>query len=531
MNSLKTFFKLALITCFIILIIHPLSATTPRFQAPPKNSHIETISPIRNTSFYPKKVKNEPPSPTKTELLISQNGNMSDGTGPTLTESGILPSEPGQNISRADFETSIQTAASIDAALQLFEQYQSAEFGQYFNKRLIGKTPTISQIRQILCQLGRVTGTKPALIYVGSFSEELRILYVVPTQTNNCSLNKEEKEKAGEKIITLTNKNQIKEIVSTWREEISLAPLSQNYGSLESSQKVYNLIIKPLESIFQNNQIDTLVFTMDAGLRSIPLAALHDGKQFLIQKYSLALIPSFGLTDTRYIDVRNLPILAMGASEFEDAISLPAVPVELAKILTPPWRGIALLNEDFTLEKLREVYQKQRFRILHLATHGKFVPGDVSQSFIQLRNEKLRLDQVGEVAEELKWPAPPPVEMLVLSACETALGDQPELGFAGLAVQAGVKSAVASLWQVDDVATLALMSEFYGQLSKTPLKSQALRQTQLAMLQGKVRIENNQLFLSEGKPVNLPPNVAGTEKLDFSHPHYWAGFTLIGNWN
>lgn len=508
MKLFKSFLQIACLSCLIVLLTQ---LSPPRFQPLPGNANSETSTQIKTQ--------------------IAQNGNMSDGTGPAFTEGAIIFSEAGQNISRADFETSIQTAASIDAALQLFEQYQAAEFGQYFNKRLIGKTPTISQIRQILCQLARVTGTRPALIYVGSLTEELRILYVLPDFSNNCRINKQEKEQAGEKIIPQIKQNDIKQIVSTWREEISLVPLSQNYGSLESSQKLYNLIVKPLEQILKTHQIDTLVFTMDRGLRSIPLAALHDGKQFLIQKYSIGVIPSFGLTDTRYIDVRNLNILAMGASEFEDAISLPAVPVELATILTPPWKGIAFLNEDFTLEKLKEVYQKQRFRILHLATHGKFVQGDVSQSFIQLKNEKLRLDQVGEIAEELNWPAPPPVEMLVLSACETALGDQPELGFAGLAVQAGVKSALASLWQVDDVATLALMSEFYAQLRKTPLKSEALRQTQMAMLQGKVRIENNQLFLSEGKPINLPPNVAGVEKINFSHPHFWAGFTLIGNWN
>ena len=529
MNRIKIFSIIALISLFISLNTHRLSATPYHLHGLSAKGNLEAEYLIKNSLSSP---LNETLSARK--ILISQNGNMSDGTGPAFTEGAIMFSQPSQNISRTDFQTSIQTAASIDTALQLFEQYQAAEFGQYFNKPLIGKTPTLSKISQVLCQLAKVTGTKAALIYVGSFSEELQTLYVLPNETNNCSINTqqpEKEDKTEQKIITKIKDSEIKQVVNSLREEISLVPLSPNYRSLEASQKLYNWIVKPLEKVLQANQIDTLVFTMDAGLRSIPLAALHDGKQFLNEKYSLTLIPSFGLTDTRYIDVRNLPILAMGASEFEDAISLPAVPVELKRILTPPWRGISLLNEDFTLEKLKEIYQKQRFRILHLATHGKFVQGDVSQSFIQLSNEKLRLDQVGEVASELKWPAPPPVEMLVLSACETALGDEPELGFAGLAVQAGVKSALASLWQVDDVATLALMSEFYGQLSKTPLKSQALRKTQLAMLQGKVRIENNTLFLSEGKPINLPPNIVGSEKIDFSHPHYWAGFTLIGNWN
>ncbi len=223
----------------------------------------------------------------------------------------------------------------------------------------------------------------------------------------------------------------------------------------------------------------------------------------------------------------------MGAAEFEDVNQppLPAVPVELWTILRAPWQGVFLLNEDFTLEKFWSVNRQQRFGIIHLATHARFNRGNVSQSFIQFRNSRLSLARVAEAAQKLGWPKPPPVEMLVLSACETALGDEPELGFAGLAVQAGVKTALASLWRVDDVATLALMSEFYWQLSQTPIKAEALRQAQLGMLRGKVRIEDGKLWLSQGEPIPLPPAIASRGNFEFSHPHYWAGFTLVGNWN
>lgn len=121
--------------------------------------------------------------------------------------------------------------------------------------------------------------------------------------------------------------------------------------------------------------------------------------------------------------------------------------------------------------------------------------------------------------------------MLVLSACSTALGDKDaERGFAGLAVQSGVKSALASLWNVSDNATLALMVEFYQQLRIAPIKAEALRQAQIAMLRGEVRLEAGKLRGSTLRGgVSLPQNLAILENQNFSHPYYWAAFTMIGN--
>ncbi|MBD2041053.1 CHAT domain-containing protein [Microcoleus sp. FACHB-672] len=483
-----------------------------------------------------KTIPNSPQIDTN-PTLISQFGNFSDATGPSFIEgtSNSVNSQT-EGVTRTNFEKGIQTAGSVDTALQLFEQSQAIEFAQYFRKEVVGKPPSVAEISQTLCNLSRITGNKSALIYLASLAEELRNLYILPNSDGAAGCDKVAQtdlqiEQVGQQVIPEANRNAIKETVTAWREEIGLPPIGSGNGSLDNAQKLYQWLVKPLENGLKANQIDTLVFTMDAGLRSIPIAALHDGTQFLIEKYNVALIPSFGLTDTRYVDVRNLPILAMGASEFEDASPLPAVPVELSTILRLPWQGVPFLNKEFTLENLKSVYRQQRFRMIHFATHGKFVQGNVSQSYIQFGDSKLRLDRLREVAEELNWAESPTVEMLVLSACETALGDEPELGFAGLAVQAGVKSALASLWRVDDRSTLALMSEFYLQLSKTPIKTEALRQAQLGMLRGKVRIEEGKLLLSEGNPILLPPKISEQGNLNFSHPHYWAGFTLIGNWN
>ncbi|MGL5836029.1 MAG: CHAT domain-containing protein [Waterburya sp.] len=151
---------------------------------------------------------------------------------------------------------------------------------------------------------------------------------------------------------------------------------------------------------------------------------------------------------------------------------------------------------------------------------------------MQFYDDRLEIPQLQEVSKDLGWNSDDtPIELLVLSACETALGDKDaELGFAGLAVQAGVKSALASLWPVSDLGTLALMGEFYDELDTTLNKAEALRQTQLQMLEGNVKVANKQVKLSNGVGLDLPADFPdGT--LSLSHPYFWSSFTLIGNWN
>jgi CHAT domain-containing protein len=263
---------------------------------------------------------------------------------------------------------------------------------------------------------------------------------------------------------------------------------------------------------------------MDTGLRSLPLAALHDGSDFIIANYSVGLMPSLSLTDTRYANVKNEQVLAMGASRFSDQNPLPAVSTELSVITQQLWTGQSFLNEAFTLENFQQARAQQRFGIVHLATHAEFQPGMPNNSYIQLWNTKLRLNQLRQFG--LNNPS---VELLVLSACRTALGDKnAELGFAGLAVQAGVKSGLGSLWYVNDEGTLAFMTEFYEQLKQAPIKAEALRQAQLAMLKGNVRLEGGTLRTTRNE-FPLPPELAQVGSPELSHPYYWSAFTMIGN--
>jgi CHAT domain-containing protein len=303
------------------------------------------------------------------------------------------------------------------------------------------------------------------------------------------------------------------------------SPIPQNADSttyLAAAQQLYKWAIAPLEKDLQNLGIQTLLLSVDPGLRSLPFAALHDGKGFLIEKYSFSLIPSFSLTNSDYKAVRDATVLAMGRSEFVDKQPLPSVPIELQTISTQ-WHGPSFLNSTFTIDNLNSQHAKGGFRIVHLATHAEFKPGKPSNSYIQLWNSQLQLDRM----ESLNWRNPQ-VDLLVLSACRTALGDhEAELGFSGLAVKSGAKSALGSLWYVDDGGTLGLMSEFYHQLRGVTTKAEALQLAQQAIISGKVRLENRQL-VTTGDKLNLPGDLQQANQ-NFSHPYYWSSFTMIGS--
>jgi CHAT domain-containing protein len=245
-----------------------------------------------------------------------------------------------------------------------------------------------------------------------------------------------------------------------------------------------------------------------------------------VESYSVGFSPSLSLTDTRYKDIQDLEVFAAGAANFNDPTALgplPAVTIELPLIASELWRGEFELNEQFTLENFLQQRRRNPKGIIHLATHADFRSGNPEEIYIQFYDQKVRLDEIRQLNLN-----DPPVELLVLSACRTAVGnEQIELGFAGLTVQAGVKSAMASLWYVGDTGTLALMSEFYRQLNTAPIKAEAMRRAQVAMITGEVRLEGEQIVIPEGT-VPLPPDVPVRAE-DLSHPYYWAAFTMVGS--
>ncbi|NET09384.1 MAG: CHAT domain-containing protein, partial [Symploca sp. SIO2B6] len=294
---------------------------------------------------------------------------------------------------------------------------------------------------------------------------------------------------------------------------------------LTLAQTLYQWMIDPLSEALEEQGIDNLLFSMESGLRSLPIAALHDGEQFLVEQYSVGLVPSLTLTDMQYINLQDAHVLALGASEFESLSALPGVPLELSLITDELWPGTAFLNEDATLKQLQDQQSTGNYRILHLATHANFASGAPENSFIQLWDQPLRLTMF----RDLDWNPNNNTSLMVLSACQTALGnDEAELGFAGFAVHSGVQSALASLWSVNDLGTLLLMTEFYQNLQISTTRAEALRQAQLSMLQGQARLNNGQITWSGGAHES-PPELGWSHSQDFTHPYYWSGFTMVGS--
>ncbi len=322
------------------------------------------------------------------------------------------------------------------------------------------------------------------------------------------------------------NYTKLMEQVVQLRREITNPLRTHTTSYLPPAQELYKLLIEPLKSDLNTQGITNLVFLAEAGLRSVPYGALHDGKQFLIEQYSLGLMPSLGLTQTDYQNLRNASLLMVGVSKStQEQTALPMVQTELNTIARIWGKSNQYLNDLATLNTLQTAKQKQNFQIVHLATHANFISGKPKDAYIQLWNDRLQLGQM----KDLNWNKPG-LDLLVLSACRTAVGDrESELGFAGLAVKTGVKTTIASLWSVNDTATMSLMSKFYDGLLRSPLKGEALRQAQLAMLRGNVVIQNNQLIgVNTTGAIGLPSEME-TSNSNFVHPYYWAAFTVVGN--
>lgn len=405
-------------------------------------------------------------------------------------------------LNRGDFKTIVP---QIEATWE--SQYET-----YFKTNFINRTVSDLAVSSTLNRLARTTGKKTALVYLIPQPQQLEIVVIFPSR------------KPIHKRIKQANSKALMAKVQEFKNALTIPSQRNTNRYLPVSRQLYQWAISPIEADLKTQKIDTLMFCVGVGLRTMPIAALHDGKRFLVEKYSIGRIPAFKLTDATYTSVKNAPILAMGASEFSNQNSLPAVPVELSLVTQNRRQNRSFLNQSFTLNNLQSQLQQQPFRIIHLATHANFQSGAPSNSYVQFWNTRLLLDQI----RQLGWQKIP-VELLVLSACETAIGDRDaELGFAGLAVNAGVKSAIASLWFVSDEGTLALMSELYPQLRTSPIKAEALRQAQIAMIRGKVRLEKGQLRTVRGN-IKLPPELARLDKRNLAHPYYWSAFTIVGS--
>lgn len=271
---------------------------------------------------------------------------------------------------------------------------------------------------------------------------------------------------------------------------------------LPHAQRLYDWLLRPLEPDLAALTVDTLVFVPDGPLRTIPMAALHDGKQFLISKYAVATTPGLNLTDPRPIKRQDMKVLAVGVTEAVQGFPpLPYVSGELQALRTL-FGSTTLVDQEFLVSNLEKKLKGEQFTILHIASHGQF-ESDTKKTFLLTFDDKLTMDRLDQFVGLLRF-RDDPLELLTLSACETAAGDdRAALGLAGVAVKAGARSALATLWFINDQASAELVVEFYRQIQNPSIsRAIALQHAQLKML-------------SDPR---------------YEHPALWSPFLLINNW-
>ncbi|MEB3282891.1 MAG: CHAT domain-containing protein [Lyngbya sp.] len=373
----------------------------------------------------------------------------------------------------------VPTQKNLIKARELIQSLQLAELDNFFREACLDADLQQTPIDRV--------DQSAAVIYPIILSDRLEVILSLPGEPLRS-------------YSTPIDAQQVDETVEQLRKLFIPVFSSQERRNL--SQQVYNWLVRPAEVYLQTSQIETLVFVLDGSLRNLPMAALHDGQQYLIEKYNLALTPSLQLLAPRSLAEKSLKTLTLGLSEARQGFNaLPAVEFEIEEIqsLVPTE---VFLNQEFTEERLEKQLNQRSFSIVHLATHGQF-SSQAEDTFLLTWDGRINVKDFDRLLRtsqnELK-----PIELLVLSACQTATGDQrAALGLAGVAVRSGARSTLATLWQVNDVSTALLMAEFYHQLTLSEVsKAEALRFAQLKLLQ------DNQ----------------------YQDPYYWAAFVLVGKW-
>ena len=284
----------------------------------------------------------------------------------------------------------------------------------------------------------------------------------------------------------------------------ALNPAFSERTRLKVSQKLYDLIIRPSETALAAKQIKNLVFVLDGSLRNLPMAALHDGKQYAIEKYSMALTPGLQILGAKPLDRGQLKVWLGGLSEARQGFTeLKGVKFEANQISKQIPTDLEL-NSDFTKTNLQKGLSESGTAIVHLATHGQF-SSDPESTFILAWDDRVTVPDFYKFLRDRTDNRKQPLELLVLSACKTAEGDvKAILGLAGIAIRSGARSTIGSLWAVNDDSTSKLMSNFYDILVSQPniSKAEALQKSQLSILKDS----------------------------QYRHPYYWAAFVLVGSW-
>ena len=397
---------------------------------------------------------------------------------------------------------------NLKLARDTIEALQLAELDNFFREACIDAKP--KEIDDV--------DPKAAVIYsiVIDDGDRLEVIAALPDSTQNST--KDETDEVEPTLVHVTTQidpNALKSTVTGVQnntrgqeDAIVLVPVFDEF-TLEPFQQMYDWLVRPIEDELAASQVETLVFVLDGVLRNVPMSVLHDGQKYLIEDYAIALTPGLQLLSVNPIQEVGLTTLAAGLSEMPDKPharsfgNLPAVAEELDAIEQQDNSQI-LRGENFTSFSLQNNITATPSSIVHLATHGQF-SSNAEETYILSWDQLIDVNLLNRLLQS-RDGRKTAIELLVLSACETAVGDdRAALGLAGVAVRAGARSTVASLWAVNDESTAKLMTRFYEEL-KTPgiSKAQALRNAQLSLLDG--------------------------ENPEFQRPGHWGAFVLVGNW-
>ncbi|KST63450.1 hypothetical protein BC008_18315 [Mastigocoleus testarum BC008] len=372
------------------------------------------------------------------------------------------------------------TQDNLIQARKTVESLQMAEMENYFRQACLQAKP--EKIEQF--------DPKAAIIYPIVTENTLAVLTSIPGQPIKLQI---------QPITAADLESKIMGLMAQFN------PVSSDEERKTQSQEFYNWLIKPTLNDLKAAKIKTLVFVLDSALRNLPVAALYDGEKYLVEDYAIALTPGLQLLPSKAINNKRVEAVVGALSEANQGFSaLPAVENEVQDIANNV-NSQLLLNQKFTNNRLRKTLKETTSApILHLATHGQF-SSKPEETFILTWNDRIGVNELEELLKvREETPKLIPIELLVLSACQTAEGDtRSALGIAGIALRSGARSTVGTLWPVSDESTSILMNEFYQQIKKTSQnKAQILRQAQLRLIKSK----------------------------KFNHPFYWAPFVLIGNW-
>ncbi len=273
---------------------------------------------------------------------------------------------------------------------------------------------------------------------------------------------------------------------------------------LPVAEQLYDWLIRPTAPSLEGRNVAALVVVPGGALRTIPFGALHDASAnlYLIEKLPVSTAPGLGLTNPQRIDIDHVRVLAGGISEAVQGFpALPNVRQEIAD-LDARFHGVSLVDAQFRAEAFEREVRTRPFTIVHVASHGEF-QGDAAESFVLAWDREISLDELARVVRGTRLRNEAPLELLTLSACQTAAGnDRAALGLAGIALRSGARSAVAALWSVSDEASARLMQRFYSELQGGASRAEALRRAQRELI----------------------------ETPAWKHPNYWAPFMLIGSW-